>query len=328
MIKIIFGITSLELGGAERVLVDLANELIKTNKYEITILQIYGKGYLRKELDDRIRVRTLYNKKFSEYSKFEKIKISSELLYSKEIEKNYDVYISFLEGPITRLFSKVKNGRKIAWIHNDISKIYSSENSLKQKVKLRIDKKCYDKYQKIVFVSKENQDDFNKTFDYPKEKEVIIRNYLNYEKVIEKSNEKVDLPFDKNDINLLCVCRLTKQKGIDRFIKVHKKLEQSGVHSKVFIVGGGPEKENLLGKIEEYNEQDDFYFLGEKENPYPYIKNCDFFVLLSYYEGYGMVIDEAKILNKIIIITNTAAKEALQNYKKSYILENTEKRNL
>ena len=64
--------------------------------------------------------------------------------------------------------------------------------------------------------------------------------------------------------------------------------------------------------------------LGKKENPYPYIKNATYFCLLSKFEGYGMVIEEAKILNKPIIITDTAAREALANYKNSEILDNTE----
>ena len=64
--------------------------------------------------------------------------------------------------------------------------------------------------------------------------------------------------------------------------------------------------------------------MGQRENPYPYIKKADYFALLSEFEGYGMVIDEAKILNKNIIITNTAAKEAVNGYSKKIILENTE----
>ena len=64
--------------------------------------------------------------------------------------------------------------------------------------------------------------------------------------------------------------------------------------------------------------------MGKRENPYPYIKKADYFVLLSKFEGYGMVIDEAKVLNKNIIITKTAATEAVKGYAKKLILENTE----
>ena len=54
------------------------------------------------------------------------------------------------------------------------------------------------------------------------------------------------------------------------------------------------------------------------------IKQADYFALLSKFEGYGMVIDEAKILNKKIIITDTAAKEAVKGYDQKLILQNTE----
>ncbi len=52
------------------------------------------------------------------------------------------------------------------------------------------------------------------------------------------------------------------------------------------------------------------------------MKNADYFCLLSYFEGYGMVIEEAKILNKKIIITDTAAREAIEDYKEGVILQN------
>ena len=49
------------------------------------------------------------------------------------------------------------------------------------------------------------------------------------------------------------------------------------------------------------------------------MKKADYIALLSYYEGYGMVIEEAKILNKKIIITNTAATEAVNQYSNKII---------
>ena len=53
--------------------------------------------------------------------------------------------------------------------------------------------------------------------------------------------------------------------------------------------------------------------LGKKENPYPYIKNCDIYALLSNYEGFGMSVIEAEILGKPILITDTAARKRLQD---------------
>ena len=133
-------------------------------------------------------------------------------------------------------------------------------------------------------------------------------------KVFGQSDEKI----------FVTVCRLVKQKALDRLIKIHSKLIKNGYMHKFYIIGDGPEKEKLKKLIEQENVKETFILLGKKENPYPYIKQADYFCLLSYYEGYGMVLEEAKILNKKIIITNTAARECLEGYKKSIILDNTD----
>ena len=319
MKKIIFGITDLGIGGAERVLVDLANRLC--DDYYITIFTLYPGGALEKELKSKINLISYYDKPYNEYSKLKKIKISLDVLRKVTPPEGYDKYIAFLEGPIARVFTRAK-GKKVAWIHNDISKVYG--NNFKAKTKLAIEQAIYEEYDKLVFVSNENLEDFKKTYDFKFEYEVI-RNYLDYEKILEKSKEKADLPYNSKEINLLQVGRLVDQKAVDRFIEIHAELEKEGIHSKVYIIGEGPLHEELQKKIDDLGEHDNFYLLGIRENPYPYIKNADFFCLLSYYEGYGMVVDEAKILNKPIIITDTAAREAIEGYDRSLILNNNKK---
>ena len=67
MKKILFGITSLTLGGAERVLVDIANKLC--NEYDITIFTIYSGGELEKQLSEKVKLKSLYNKQYTELRK-------------------------------------------------------------------------------------------------------------------------------------------------------------------------------------------------------------------------------------------------------------------
>ena len=67
MKKILFGITSLTLGGAERVLVDLANKLCE--KYDVTIFTIYADGELEKQLSNKIKRKSLYNMQYKDLRK-------------------------------------------------------------------------------------------------------------------------------------------------------------------------------------------------------------------------------------------------------------------
>ncbi len=327
--KIIFGITSIDFGGAERVLVDIANKL--SDKYDITIFSIYSNGEMEKELNANIKRKSIYDCKYEQLNKLQKmwspirILFFVKSLYKKYIKNDFDVEISFLEGPITRLFS-TKNNRtkKIAWIHNDINHVFGK--GIKSTLKKIIDKKIYDKYDKLVFVSKDNMDSFKNVYSNIDESRMqVIYNYIDRDLVIKKANESTNVELNQNNnIKLVTVCRLVEQKAIDRFIKVHSKLIKNGFNHEVYVIGDGPERERLERIIKQEGVEKTFKLLGKKSNPYPYIKFADYFCLLSYFEGYGMVLEEAKILNKRIIITDTAAREAVEGYSNSVILDNDE----
>ena len=198
--KILFGITSLGLGGAERVLVDIANKLCE--KFDITIFAIYDKGEFKQDLNKNIKFKSLYNCKYEELSKIQKmwipikILLFSKCIYNKKIKQDYDVEISFLEGPITRLFATKNNKtKKIAWIHNDIKRVFGS--GIKSKLKRNIDKKIYTKYNNLVFVSNDNMEKFQEVYnDINTENMRVIYNYIDSELVIKKSNNYIN--FDKS----------------------------------------------------------------------------------------------------------------------------------
>ena len=252
-----------------------------------------------------------------------KVLLFKNNIAKKQLKGKYDVEVAFLEGPITRIFSyKNKDTKKIAWIHNDISKVFGA--GFKSKIKRTLDKKIYSKYNELIFVSKDNMKKFNEIHPNVNVDKKVIYNYIDKEKVLRKAESGQDIKFDENVTNFVTVTRLVEQKAIDRLIKVHKRLIDGGYYHKIYVIGDGPEKEKLENLIKINNVNETFLLLGKKENPYPYIKNATYFCLLSNFEGYGMVIEEAKILNKPIIITNTAAREALVDYKNSVILENNE----
>lgn len=342
MKKIVFGITGLTIGGAERVLIDIVNKLSEKDDYDITIFTLYAKGELEKELNKKIHLKHLNNFSFSDLKGFRKLGIICKTYFRKKqiyrnfIEKkNYDIEIAFLEGPITRIFStKNKKNKKIskkddykvkkiAWIHNDISKVFG--RGPKAKIKRIVDRNIYEKYNTLIFVSLDNMDSFNRLYDdmdLPHER--VIHNFLNESRIKELSKEKVDIPFKEEEINIVQVSRLVEQKAIDRLIEAHKKVMDQKFKHHIYILGDGPERAKLENKIKELKIEKTFTLLGQKENPYPYMKNADYFCLLSNYEGYPMVLEEAKILNKFIGVTDTASRETIIDYKEySKIAENS-----
>ncbi len=331
MKKIIFGITGLTLGGAERVLVDISNRLVE--KYDVTIFTIYANGELEEELDKRVHRISLYDFKYSQLQGMKKRIVPIKVLFNKRKifnkyidNEKYFAQIAFLEGPVTRIFSvKSKNGaNKIAWIHNDMSKVFGKR--IKSKIKRVIDRNIYEKYDTLAFVSIDNLDKFNKLYDdMDLPHETVINNYINSERILKLAKEPIEDVFKKEDVNIVQVSRLVEQKAIDRLIRVHSKLMKKRFKHKIFIVGDGPLKEKLEKQIEKLGIKDSFILLDAKQNPYPYIQNADYFGLFSNFEGYPMVIEEAKILRKYILATNTATREALINYSKfSQIVDNNE----
>lgn len=335
MKKIIFGITGLTLGGAERVLVDVSNRLVKN--YDVTIFTIYAKGELEKELDSRIHLISLYNFRYDEIKGIQKKLIPLKvLLNKKKIFKNYidnDDYfaqIAFLEGAITRIFSvkSKKNTNKIAWIHNDISKVFGK--GIKSKIKRILDRNVYEKYDTLAFVSMDNLDKFNKVYDdMDLPHETVINNYINSERILKLAEEKMpeedEELFNVKEPTFVQVSRLVEQKAVDRLIKVHSKLIKEGYKHRFIVIGDGPLKEKLERQVLEEGVSDSFKLIGARVNPYPYVKKADYLCLFSKFEGYPMVIEEGKILKKYILTTNTATREALINYPKyNQIVDNSE----
>jgi len=321
MKNIVFGITNLNIGGAEKVLVDLSNKL--SDKHNITIFTLYNNGSLEKYLNKNIKLISLYNSKYEDLS-FIKRKLISllftlkpllKLIYKKYIKNKYDVEISFLEGPITSLFAHESNSKKIAWIHTNLSKKIS-------RIRKTQYENDYNKYDKIIFVSKDSLDGFNSIIKNNKEK-LVIENYMDINDIVDKANEYKAKEITKDVYSFVTVCRVVKAKALDRLAKVSKKLIENGYKHKIYVVGDGEEYNNLKNLINELDIKDTFILVGMKDNPYPYINASDSFVLASLYEGYGMVLIEAMALNKDILITDTGSKEALKDYNKKLIVDNS-----
>ena len=328
MKKIVFGITSLRPGGAERVLVDICNRL--KDQYDINVFTLYGDGEFAQQLDSKIHQVSLHPKKYESYSKFKKLWFSIQLLipflrnkvYKTFFHNQYDVQIAFLEGPITWLMSVKEDVKKFVWVHNDLICTFGS--GILNHWKRKMSYSDYKRYQKVIFVSQDNVKSFEQLYPNNSFEKQVIYNYIDIASIIEKSNLEDVSDMKEDMLNFVVVSRLTEQKGLSRLIDGHQRLIQDGYFHRIYIVGDGPLRESLQEKIKELQVEDTFILLGQRKNPYPYIKKADYFLLASLYEGYGMVLIEAKVLNKYILLTDTAAREAVEGYENYLLMENNE----
>ena len=102
------------------VLVNLVNNMDK-EKFDITVKTLFDVGVNKKFLKSHIKYDYCLKKTFKANSQILKI-FSSKYLYKKFVKEKYDVVISYLEGPTSRIISGCNdpNTKKICWIHSII----------------------------------------------------------------------------------------------------------------------------------------------------------------------------------------------------------------
>ena len=157
------------------------------------------------------------------------------------------------------------------------------------------------------------------------EKMIYIPNVNNVEKIRAKANENIET-FEKSVFDIVTVCRLdNKSKALDRLLRIAKKLEEDKIEYNWYIVGEG----NGRKAMEEYiaaNDIQNVHLVGNRENPYPYMKKADLFALQSNYEGRPVVVDEAIIIGTPVLVTNfESAKEQVKE-EYGYVIEMDEEK--
>lgn len=322
MVRVLFFIHDLMHGGAEKVLVNLVNNLDKS-KFEITVMTLFDEGVNKKYLNDYIKYNYIFNKVFRGNTLILKV-IPSKLLYKVMIKEEYDIVVSYLEGPCTRIISGCDNNKvsKIAWIHST-----ESEAEFKYAYKsLKKAKLAYRRFNKIVCVSQDIVENITKLTGI--QENIIVKYNTNETDKIKKLSKEYTSIRDINN-NYLKVCAMGKvvhNKGFMRLAKVYKRLTEEGYNLEIFILGIGDEQEKIIKYLKKNNIEQSFKFLGYKENPYKYIAACDLFVCSSYKEGFSTAVTESLIVGTPIVSTLcSGAKELLgENNEYGIVVENSE----
>ena len=104
-------------------------------------------------------------------------------------------------------------------------------------------------------------------------------------------------------IKILTIGRLAHQKGYDLALDACERLIKKGLKFKWYVLGKGPLRKDMEKEIINRGLDKHFVLLGVKANPYPYIRGADIYVQTSKYEGFGLAIAEARMLNVPVVTT-------------------------
>ncbi|MFQ8704530.1 MAG: glycosyltransferase [Thomasclavelia sp.] len=346
--KILFVMPYFNCGGVETTLLSLLDKLDYQN-YDIDLLLVNDTGAFLHKIPGKVQTQVLdipksewgvfYGYKNACIRLFRQIKIFSlfKLLigekyklsenrrenveYFEQVkgkffmyDKQYDLavdYFGYASFTTFYVAEKVKAKKKISWVHSRFSTLDAQYLN-----------KYYKKFDKIYAVSKDTKNDFLSCVEIEDNKVEIFYNLIDYEEIRQLANEKIEYILKKDSIILVTVGRLEKVKGIDMAVEVARILNENNFDFCWYVIGEGTERNNIQNLICKYNLSDKFILLGLKENPYPYMKNCDIYIQPSRYEGYCTTTNEARILARPVITTDVyGAKEQFANGENGLIVD-------
>lgn len=324
MKKLLFLIHTLGGGGAERVLVNLVNNMDPA-QFDVTVMTVVDTGIYKQELAPFIhycsiiplplkstankndsgsllghttKIKTLGVKMYTFFWRHAPLK----LIHKVFIGDKYDIEVAFLEGICAKIIANScnRNSRKFAWIHVDMINQHKSQNVFTSEQQERM---TYNKFDKIVCVSNYVKEQFFKLFNIDEKKVTVKYNAID-------ANEVMSLALKKtiayNKFTICSVGRLNKQKNYMRLAQSVYKLHTDGYDFDTIVIGEGTSREELNAYITEHNMSSYFKLIGFHRNPYPYVKNADLFVCSSDAEGYSTSVVEALILGIPVVTTDCA----------------------
>lgn len=299
------------MGGVQRVMLDLLRNLPK-EKFDFTLMVNLYQGELIHEIPNDIKLIVLEKGKeqMSSNSFLKKIQLAWRrvklevydkfpfILYLLKVPEKYDIEIasSYAEFNMV-LNSPNKESRKIGWFHTDVSYDTNQKRAIERVETLK-------KFDHVVFCAAYIRNIIEQNYNTTYASSSVVYNAIKVEEIKEKS---LEFSVEYKDIKRPVFCsvgRLHSRKGYDILIKIHHQLIKEGFEHSIVVLGDGEEKDNLQEQINQLGLETSFKLLGTKINPYPYIKNADYFVLPTRSEAYPLVINEALALEKFIISTN------------------------
>jgi len=314
--KIFITTQRLSIGGMERALINLLNMSDFKNNYEVWLYVTYitDLNYLN-QIPSSVNIHILCTKKWNLLNKINCLfKMFRDMMFIPKFD--YSICYGHSNGWLAKLARRASKNN-IVFIHADLANRTTSQlNRLNKFMK-------FGKFNKVVCVSNKAKESYTNLIE---NRDVqVINNYINAEEIKKLSHENDELNLLDNYTYFVTVCRLEeKSKKLSRIINAASKLLEQGYHFKIFIIGIGPDEKLYKQQVIENTLEENIIFVGPKINPYVYIKKCDALLFSSIYEGYGIVLDEARVLETPFISTDVADAKAMANEGFGIICDNSD----
>ena len=292
-------------GGAEKILSNILNNG-DFSEYQIDIVEIDRGNNGLEDLPKNIKVIKSYY-----YEKYPNIirlileqfgKRFPRALRKYLIKKDdYDVEIMFEVMYPDIPFSK-RNIKKIYWVHGSIEDFSNTwrEDRFKWYFKDATS---------IVSISNKTEKSIGDLYPEIKEKIIRIYNGYDFENILSKATEEIDIDIFENSI--CSIGRIEEQKGSDRMLELVKILHERGYKYHMYYIGSGKIEKLLKERAKQYSLSEYVHFLGYQQNPYKYLKYMKCLVSMSKQEGFPGVYVESLSLNVPFVSTDVGGAEEL-----------------
>jgi len=296
---------SIEIGGVEKNFIIISNFLAsKFNKLTVITTSINKKNKFSK----KIKFISQSKINLSNYSRRFKFLVGLLMLAAEIIKNKNSVVLCFQANIYCIYLCKLLRTKVV--VRSNSSPEGWSKNFLKK----LIYKNAFSIADKIIVNSLEFKKQIKKKFGV---KSSCIYNPLNKDEIINLSKKKVNISFfKKNCLNFINVARLEDQKDHMTLLNAFSNLKNI-INFRLLIIGDGKNKKKIEKFIQENKLINEVKILKNINNPFPYIKKSNIFILTSLYEGLPNVLLEAITLKKYVISSDcpTGPKEIL-NYGK------------
>lgn len=314
MKKILIYNGQLFMGGIERILITFLKELSRRKDIEVELLIKENnpeKNVFEKELPKNIKVTYIKTPQMIEererYSIRKKESIYYKIMYllSLKKERSYmrkwlkkyfdekkdiEVVIDF-DMSLGKYLDALGEVKKIGWVH------YTLTEKLGKKRKRYA--KRLKKYDGIAVICEEMKEEIKEFFSFAYNRTKRIYNPFLIDEIRERANNFENLSEEEKKMlsedYIVGVSRLTSGKGRSDLIRAFSKLQSKGIEEKLYILGDGPERENLEKLIRDLSLEEKVFMVGQKQNPYPWMKNAKLLAHSSYGEGFANILVEAMI---------------------------------